>query len=111
MSGSRLLRLQRRLKSGWFRSGAELPGESRTGAGSANHRLDSDSPTNNNNTNNNNNLDPNNAAYLALRNHPETTIRPVNSEMRSENEEASRNLEDNIFKQVGRRNGAGRIQK
>ena len=77
-------------------------GESRTGAGgAAEQRLNSNSPTNNNNTNNNNNLDPNNAAYLALRNHPETTIRPV-PEIRSptENEESPRNLEENIFKQV-----------
>ena len=46
-------------------------------------------------------MDPNNAAYLALRNHPETTIRPV-PEIRSptENEESPRNLEENIFKQV-----------
>ena len=51
-------------------------------------------------------MDPNNAAYLALRNHPETTIRPINSsgEMRSptaETEHSPRNMEDNIFKQVG----------
>ena len=73
-------------------------------AGPAEQRLNSNSPTNNNtnnNNNNNNNLDPNNAAYLALRNHPETTIRPVDAEMRSpENEESPRNLEENIFKQV-----------
>ena len=51
-------------------------------------------------------MDPNNAAYLALRNHPETTIRPINTsgEMRSPNaetEHSPRNMEDNIFKQVG----------
>ena len=84
-------------------------------AGPAEQRLNSDSPTNNNtnnytnstannnsnNNNNNNNVDPNNAAYLALRNHPETTIRPVESEMRSpENEESPRNMDENIFKQV-----------
>ena len=52
-------------------------------------------------------MDPNNAAYLALRNHPETTIRPIGSgsgEMRSpgnENSEQSpRNMDENIFKQV-----------
>ena len=51
-------------------------------------------------------MDPNNAAYLALRNHPETTIRPIGSgsgEMRSpgnENEHSPRNMDENIFKQV-----------
>ena len=52
-------------------------------------------------------MDPNNAAYLALRNHPETTIRPINStgDMRSptaDTEHSPRNMEDNIFKQVSR---------
>ena len=52
-------------------------------------------------------MDPNNAAYLALRNHPETTIRPISSggEMRSPGNETSdqspRNMEENLFKQVG----------
>ena len=80
--------------------GGEVGGEeSRTTA--PHHRLNStESPTNNNITYNNNHLDPNNAAYLALRNHPETTIRAVN-QMRSENEESPRNMEENIFKQVG----------
>ena len=41
------------------------------------------------------NMDPNNAAYLALRNHPETTIRPI----ASENEESDRHNE-NMFKQA-----------
>ena len=52
-------------------------------------------------------MDPNNAAYLALRNHPETTIRPINSsgDMRSptgDTEHSPRNMEENIFKQVSR---------
>jgi hypothetical protein len=74
-------------------------GESRTGGGSADHRLNSGSPSNNNN----NSLDPNTAAYQALRNHPETTIRPVAPDMRSphmENDHSPRNMEDSIFKQV-----------
>jgi hypothetical protein len=78
-------------------------GESRTGGGSADHRLNSGSPSNNNNNNNNNNLDPNTAAYQALRNHPETTIRPVAPDMRSphmDSEHSPRNMEDSIFKQV-----------
>ena len=49
-------------------------------------------------------MDPNNAAYLALRNHPETTIRPISSDMRSpgaDNEQQSpRAMEENLFKQV-----------
>ena len=79
-------------------------GESRTGGGSSDHRLNSGSPSNNNNNNNNNNhLDPNTAAYQALRNHPETTIRPVVPEMRSphmETDHSPRNMEESIFKQV-----------
>jgi hypothetical protein len=78
-------------------------GESRTGGGSADHRLNSGSPSNNNNNNNNNNLDPNTAAYQALRNHPETTIRPVAPDMRSphmDSDHSPRNMEDSIFKQV-----------
>jgi hypothetical protein len=76
-------------------------GESRTGGGSADHRLNSGSPSNNNN--NNNSLDPNTAAYQQLRNHPETTIRPVAPDMRSPNmdsDHSPRNMEDSIFKQV-----------
>jgi hypothetical protein len=53
-----------------------------------------------------NNMDPNNAAYLALRNHPETTIRPI----AAENEESAaavaevtrHHADENLFKQVKR---------
>ena len=84
--------------------GGVAPAETRAGGDAPppppHQRLSStESPTNNNNNNNNNNLDPNNAAYLALRNHPETTIRAVN-DMRSENESPRNNMEENIFKQV-----------
>ena len=79
---------------------ANTEGESRTGSGNIDQRLGSNSPSQQQQS-----MDPNNAAYLALRNHPETTIRPINSgagEMRTEdnNEQSPRNMEENIFKQV-----------
>ena len=50
-----------------------------------------------------NSMDPNNAAYLALRNHPETTIRPIAGEGGEEGGHETRHHtagENNIFKQV-----------
>lgn len=52
-----------------------------------------------------NSMDPNNAAYLALRNHPETTIRPIAGEGGEEEGHETRHHtaavgENNIFKQV-----------
>ena len=94
-----------------LRTNAET-GESRTGSGGVDQRLGSNSPTQQQQQAG---MDPNNAAYLALRNHPETTIRPIGSGgpgsevMRSpgaqetQGAEASpRTMEDNIFKQVSR---------
>ena len=74
------------------------------GAASTDPRLASHSPSQGDIRQN---IDPNNAAYLALRNHPETTIRPINSGqegMRTEgpdNDQSPRSLEENLFKQVG----------
>lgn len=90
------------------RTNAET-GESRTGSGGVDQRLGSNSPTQQQQAG----MDPNNAAYLALRNHPETTIRPIGSGgpsevMRSPGaqetgaEASPRTMEDNIFKQVSR---------
>jgi len=97
-----------------------VQGESRTGSGGVDHRLGSNSPSQQQQQQQQQqaqqqqqqqaqqqqqqaNMDPNNAAYLALRNHPETTIRPISSEMRSpgaENEQQSpRAMEENLFKQ------------
>ena len=58
-----------------LRTNAET-GESRTGSGGVDQRLGSNSPTQQQQQAG---MDPNNAAYLALRNHPETTIRPIGS--------------------------------
>ena len=92
-----------------LRTNAET-GESRTGSGGVDQRLGSNSPTQQQQAG----MDPNNAAYLALRNHPETTIRPIGSGgpgsevMRSPGaqetgaEASPRTMEDNIFKQVSR---------
>ena len=104
--------------------------ESRTGTGAVEQRLGSNSPSQQT-AQQPPNMDPNNAvstlygadllrlkvrlyyctllqAYLALRNHPETTIRPINSsgELRSpgqqgeQEQEPSRAMEENLFKQV-----------
>ena len=97
------------LTPGDLRTNAET-GESRTGSGGVDQRLGSNSPTQQQQAG----MDPNNAAYLALRNHPETTIRPIGSGgpgsevMRSPGaqetgaEASPRTMEDNIFKQVSR---------
>ena len=96
-----------------------VQGESRTGSGGVDHRLGSNSPSQQQQAQQQQaqqqqqqaqqqqqqaNMDPNNAAYLALRNHPETTIRPISSDMRSpgaDNEQQSpRAMEENLFKQV-----------
>ena len=71
-------------------------------------RLGSNSPTNQQQQQAG--MDPNNAAYLALCNHPETTIRPIPGEMRSPGTQETgteagsprTGMEDNIFKQVSR---------
>ena len=89
---------------------ANTEGESRTGSGAVDQRLGSNSPSQQQQQQQQQQqggMDPNNAAYLALRNHPETTIRPISSGGQEQpgpgqatEHSPGAAAQDNIFKQV-----------